>query len=420
MRAGGGTGTRAEGSTWPRRPPRRRLAAALLALLAIVPTAAGAHPSADGDDDRLRRTRSQLVEAQEGLDTVEAQVAATQEQLSLVEASLAAATARLADLEARLAAGHAALEAARARTDQATRKLAGETRQLEALLAELAEREDRFDRRVAATYKYGTVSYADTLVEARSFSDFVTSYHYVRSALDHESILIHEFGVLTRKVRERRAEVDRLRDVAVAEQRAARQARDEIAELSMQQRQVTEHIAADQAERQRALESLERTRHDYEALVSSLQAESDRLAAELRRSRWRAGAAPGAGMLAWPTDGAPGSGFGWRTHPIFGTRRFHSGVDVAGPIGQTIVAAAEGLVVSAGFRGGYGLAVVIDHGGGLATLYAHQSRLTVSDGQIVGRGQRIGEIGSSGYSTGPHLHYEVRVDGQPQDPMRWY
>lgn len=420
MRAGGSVGTRAGRSTCPRRSRPSRLAAPLIALLAIVPTAAGAHPGGGAADERFEQTRSQLVEAQEGLDTVESQVAETKQQLDAVEASLAGATARLADLEAQLAATHAALEAARARTDQATRKLAGETRRLEALVTELAEREERFDRRVAAAYKYGTVSYADTLVEARSFSDFVTSYHYVRSALDHESLLIHEFGVLTRKVRERRAEVDRLRDVAVGEQRAARLARDEIADLSSEQRQLTEHVAADRAERQRALDSLERTRHEYEALVSSLQAESDRLAAELRLSRWRAGSAPGAGTLAWPTDGAPGSGFGWRTHPIFGTRRFHSGVDIAGPVGQTIVAAAEGLVVSAGFRGGYGLTVVIDHGGGLATLYAHQSRLAVSEGQVVGRGHKIGEIGSSGYSTGPHLHYEVRVGGQPQDPMRWY
>jgi murein DD-endopeptidase MepM/ murein hydrolase activator NlpD len=117
-----------------------------------------------------------------------------------------------------------------------------------------------------------------------------------------------------------------------------------------------------------------------------------------------------------PVNARAGSGFGFRVHPIFGTRRMHTGIDFGAPSGTPIFAAESGVVFSAGTRGGYGNATVIDHGGGISTLYAHQSRFGVSAGQQVTRGQVIGYVGSTGYSTGPHLHFEVRISGSPVDP----
>jgi len=102
---------------------------------------------------------------------------------------------------------------------------------------------------------------------------------------------------------------------------------------------------------------------------------------------------------------------------VLGTQRLHAGVDFGAPSGTPIVAAAAGTVVSAGWQGGYGNAVIIDHGGGEATLYGHQSRLAVSSGGSVRRGQIIGYVGSTGMSTGPHLHFELRINGVPTDPM---
>jgi murein DD-endopeptidase MepM/ murein hydrolase activator NlpD len=122
------------------------------------------------------------------------------------------------------------------------------------------------------------------------------------------------------------------------------------------------------------------------------------------------------------------SGFGYRIHPIFGTRKMHTGIDVGRNLnppksidGAPIVAAGTGTVVSAGWRNGYGNTVVIDHGNGVATLYAHQPSggIKVAAGQRVGKGDRIGTVGSTGYSTGPHLHFEVRVNGDPVDPMKY-
>jgi murein DD-endopeptidase MepM/ murein hydrolase activator NlpD len=132
------------------------------------------------------------------------------------------------------------------------------------------------------------------------------------------------------------------------------------------------------------------------------------------------GGAPHDGMLSWPTDGRVTSGFGMRQHPIFEELRLHRGVDIPAPTGQGVLAAAGGVVVAAGDRGGYGLAVEIDHGGGLRTLSAHLSRIDVRAGQRVEEAQRVGAIGSTGTSTGPHLHFEVHVGGAAVDPFRYF
>jgi murein DD-endopeptidase MepM/ murein hydrolase activator NlpD len=130
------------------------------------------------------------------------------------------------------------------------------------------------------------------------------------------------------------------------------------------------------------------------------------------------GVAPSAGgQLLWPAVGPITSPFGWRIHPIFGTRELHTGIDIGAPDGSTVSAAAAGTVEFAGTMTGYGNVLVIDHGGGLATLYGHLSFYSVAVGQVVARGEPIGNVGCTGYCTGPHLHFEVRLSGTPVDPM---
>jgi murein DD-endopeptidase MepM/ murein hydrolase activator NlpD len=132
-------------------------------------------------------------------------------------------------------------------------------------------------------------------------------------------------------------------------------------------------------------------------------------------------AVPGAvpGRLAWPAVGPMTSGFGPRIHPVTGGRRLHAGVDIAAPAGAPVRAAAAGTVTLAGTLGGYGRTVTIDHGGRVSTLYAHQTTTSVQVGERVQTGQLVGRVGSTGVSTGPHLHFEVSVAGAPSDPLGW-
>jgi len=127
----------------------------------------------------------------------------------------------------------------------------------------------------------------------------------------------------------------------------------------------------------------------------------------------------GSGQLMYPTIGPVTSNFGWRTHPILGTERFHAGIDFGADYGSLIYASARGRVIYADWYGGYGNSVIIDHGNGMTTLYAHCSELYVKDGDIVEKGQPISSVGSTGFSTGPHLHFELRANGEPIDPAAY-
>lgn len=151
-----------------------------------------------------------------------------------------------------------------------------------------------------------------------------------------------------------------------------------------------------------------------EADIASLKVEARKYRAELeRRARL---AALSAKPSLWPVHGAVTSGFGWRVHPIYGYGRMHTGMDISAGYGAPIRAAGAGRVIQSGYYGGYGNAVIIDHGNTLSTLYGHCSSLVVSPGQFVKKGQLIGYVGSTGASTGPHCHFEVMVNGDKVDP----
>jgi murein DD-endopeptidase MepM/ murein hydrolase activator NlpD len=202
--------------------------------------------------------------------------------------------------------------------------------------------------------------------------------------------------------------------VAAVEARTAeaRQVRDELASNR-------DTLAAARVLKRGALSDVRASRAEHLDEVESLAAESASLAAEIREAQAQAAASstgsgtPSASGFIWPVNGVVVSGFGWRGS------RMHEGIDISASSGTPIWAAAAGTVIWSGWRGGYGNAVVVDHGNGLATLYAHSSSLLVSVGQSVGQGETVALVGTTGNSSGPHLHFEVRVNGTAVDPLNY-
>jgi murein DD-endopeptidase MepM/ murein hydrolase activator NlpD len=207
-------------------------------------------------------------------------------------------------------------------------------------------------------------------------------------------------------------------------------------EIEVQKNQIaflTQQLLAQKAQFQAQLaaqqELINRLKSDKQALeVAQAQLLVDsknigifirRQVAAANRGRFPNSGIFGTGQLIFPSQAEITSDFGWRIHPLLGSLRFHSGIDFGASYGSTIRAADSGTVILAGWYGGYGNAVVIDHGGGISTLYGHTSKLYVSEGQSVQIGDAIAAVGSTGLSTGPHLHFEVRKDGEPVDPIAY-
>lgn len=170
--------------------------------------------------------------------------------------------------------------------------------------------------------------------------------------------------------------------------------------------------------KQKLLTATERDRVAYRERERELQAESAQIEAELAAQQGNS-ASQVRGKLRWSVVGPVTSYFGWRTNPVLGGNEFHRGIDISAATGTNIIAAASGVVIYSGYRGGYGKCIIIDHGGKIATVYAHQQELLASAGARVSAGQVIGKVDSTGFSTGPHLHFEVRVNGVPQNPLRY-
>jgi murein DD-endopeptidase MepM/ murein hydrolase activator NlpD len=169
-------------------------------------------------------------------------------------------------------------------------------------------------------------------------------------------------------------------------------------------------------------EQLRKQRAYYEQAESQLATESvalERQIVDLSHGKGSKNLAHGSGTMSMPLHAPVTSPFGWRRHPIFGVRKFHTGVDLAGANHSPIHTADSGNVLFSGYYGGYGKVVIVDHGKGMATLYAHMSKVAVAPGQNVQKGEVVGYEGTTGFSTGPHLHFEVRVDGKPNNPLNF-
>jgi murein DD-endopeptidase MepM/ murein hydrolase activator NlpD len=385
----------------------RRLAAALLATLLL---AASAPPAAAASASAARKRQEQLRAER-------AKAAAQVDALKSSDADLERAVATLA---AQVKAQDAKVVAVRQSVAVAERAVAEADENIAATEQEIVGLRSAVVARAVDTYMRPTPSSFDGISGAKDLEDASRRASMLRQVANNDRDVIDELrarkedlGIARERAEEARAVAAERRKAATAQLSAlkanlADKARVEAA-LDARIKQVTAEVAALEQE-DAALREIIKT--------ESARAAAARAAAAAARASRSASEpavparASGSGMQ-WPIRGTVTSEFG----PRWG--RLHAGIDISAPNGTPIRAAKTGTVIFSGWQGGYGQAVVIDHGGGLTTLYAHQSRLASSSGQDVEAGQVIGYVGSTGNSTGNHLHFETRVDGSPQNPRRY-
>ena len=388
-------------------------------LLALCLTVVGTALAADvGErkravDERIGALQAKIDRARERERLLTTEIAAVTSEIRVLQTDVDSAQSQLSRLESILALHEDKLARLTYLYELQTKRLRFLKRQHRIAVG-------RLNRRVVELYTQESPDAVSYVLAADSFDDLVEQLDYLSEIGRQDeriSARVRDAKVAMRATRER----TRVTRVKVAATTRA------IAAKTSEQRVVRDRLVAsrDQLASARSLkrEALSATRDDREEFlheVVALQQQSAALAARIRAAQAVAApsptvstgtGAPSASGFVWPTNGVLTSGFGWRWG------RMHEGIDIAVPTGTPVVASAGGVVIVAGWMGGYGNLVVIDHGNGLATAYGHNSGFAVGAGQSVGQGQVIAYAGSTGNSTGPHVHFEVRVNGSPVDPL---
>jgi murein DD-endopeptidase MepM/ murein hydrolase activator NlpD len=382
------------------------LAAVTLALAGAVATAARAETAAE--------LQKKLRDARSRIDAAKGKKATLNQQIAGLDGKLAAIQDRLDGLGDQIASVEERLSVTREKLALLRKELRLKRRELEKAQARLELEQKNFQERVVLSYKSEDLDYIDVLLASSSFEDLISRVNVIHDLLGGNDDLVGDLEATRDEVDAEKHAIAK-REGAVADAAAVLQEKsDELAALRAAQ---AESQAAALAVRQQKTSALKGVNHDLAELErqeNQLLAESAALTSVINGS---SGSGTGSGSLSWPVNGPVTSGFGWRIHPILGYKKFHTGIDIGVGYGVPIRAADGGTVIYATWMGGYGNVIIVDHGNGLSTLYAHQSSLAVGTGARVTRGQTVGYVGSTGFSTGPHLHFEVRVNGNPVDPM---
>lgn len=350
--------------------------------------------------------------------------------------------------------------------DQIQAQIDVKTDELKVAEEQLQIKEELFSDRIRDMYEQGDTTYLDILLNSSSISNMLSRIEIVTQIMDYDKKVVEEYKAAKEDIKLKRDELQKSQDEQKSYQQNLSYKADELAANEAQQAALQESLEKFKAEQEAEYDRIsdemmsvsneiaEISRREAEEAAAAAKAAAEKAAAEKAAAEKAAAAKAAAqksqssssssggssdddgssggsasvsggrysGVFTWPLPGytSASSAYGWRIHPIYGTRKFHAGEDIPAPTGATIVAAQSGTVTTAGWVSGYGNYTVINHGGGVMTAYGHQSAIQVSVGQTVSAGEQIGLVGSTGNSTGPHLHFEVYVNGATQNPMSYF
>ena len=384
---------------------------ALACLLLVAAPASGQDIGAKKEviDGRIDILQKKIEQAREREGILTSEIETVTEKIHRLQDDVDSASARLNQLENVLAQHQRKLDQLNQLYELQTRKLVFLQRQHKAATK-------RLNRRIVEIYTTEPTSTLSVVLESSSFSELLDQLEFlneigrqdqkVTEEVKRAKLAMQEVRNSTRKTRRQVAATTREVAARTSEQRAVRD------RLAWDQRQ----LATARRDKRATLANVQEDKAQALEHMRSLQEQSATLAARIRSAQSSAivpgpTGQPSAAGFIWPVHGVLTSGYGWRWG------RMHEGIDLAVSMGTPVVAAATGTVIVAGWLGGYGNLVVVDHGNGFATAYGHNTSVTVGVGQSVAQGQLIAYSGNTGHSTGPHVHFEVRINGSPVDPL---
>lgn len=302
------------------------------------------------------------------------------------------------------------------RYEQDLSKLQQSIAELEPLLQKkeeaLKKKTEILNQRLRDIYMQGNLSYLEVLLDSTSMSDFLTRLDFLKRLMENDAKLVKETAAERDELARKKRELDEKKEQVLSLKRATELKRNTLAARSQEREDTLKRLQADEEACERAIKELEATSRQITQMIQQYQANNPNPSPP-----------QGTGRFIWPAAGPITSEYGKRRHPIYHRYSPHEGIDLGAPYGSDIWAADGGTVIFVGLQSGYGNTVIIDHGGGISTLYAHMSSFAVSRGDVVSQGQKIGEVGGipgtpgAGSSTGAHLHFGVYINGNATNPL---
>lgn len=336
--------------------------------------------------------QNQLDEANGELEEVQSSLSENLQQVEKLDSRIETAESQLEEQESKIT------------------KIRDSINQIEEELNTVSEKyykqKELFEQRLVAVYEGGETQYLDILLKSKSLSDFLSSYYVINELAEIDNDLVTG-------LEEKKKTIDLSRQKLENE-------KDELATIIENQTRVAKTLQNTKKLRESFIEKLSDEEKEIQSKIDEINAQYDEVNKQiLALAQEGIDTQYIGGQLAWPVPGYTRitSKYAMRVHPITGQYKLHTGVDIGAPMGANFIAANDGIVTKAGMNTAYGNMVIVDHGGGISTLYAHGSEILVEVGQTVKRGETVLKVGSTGYSTGPHAHFEVRINGVTTDPL---
>lgn len=349
---------------------------------------------------------SNLNELKKEKNDLNQQIKNTKNEINKIESKTKDVAREIDELDQKMNKATTDLEGVKKELTNIEDKIVVTTAELEDAESNLENKKNTFNKRIRVMYMNGSVGFLEILLSSSNIKDFLSRQDIVESIAEHDKDLI-QF------IKEQRDTID-AKKVELEAQRASV----EVTKSKLEARK--KDLNKVTRDKEDLISRLKMDRKALEEEVDKLNDYAKKIEADIVKLQRNTNPYTG-GKMGWP---APGynritSEFGYRIHPILKVKKLHTGIDIGVPTGGNIVAASDGIVIYSGALGGYGNTIMIDHGSGIVTLYAHNSSLIAKEGSNVKRGDLISKAGSTGMSTGPHLHFEVRKNGAYQDPLTW-
>ena len=337
---------------------------------------------------------------------LQSQLEASNAQIEIIQSDVSELVNQIAELNDQITSQELEVELLQQQKNELEQTILETENELEKATEDFEKQKKQLEARLVASYKAGETSYLDVLLQSSSLSEFISNYYMISEIVSSDSKMLE-------KITKQKEEL-------------------ELAKLELKKQKKELNQTVEESENKAvSLENMRVINNSYIAQLSeeeaeyannivTMQTELKKVEAEiLTAASMNIGYDYVGGEMAWPVPGYTTitSPYGMRTHPFTGVYKLHTGTDIAAPIGADFIAANDGVVSKAEYNYAYGNKVMINHGGGVSTLYAHGSQILVEVGQEVKRGETVLKVGSTGYSTGPHAHFEVRINGQYVDPM---